>query len=81
MKNKTVVTFQSFEELENHLKNCIHWYSTDNVGQYDIVGITTLLNALLENLQKNTVVNDYKDLKNILSKENIHFLDLLTKSK
>lgn len=81
MNNTTTVTFHSFEALENHLKNCVHWYSTDNVGQYDVVGITTLLNALLENLQKNTHEDDIKDLKTILSKESLKFLELLSKSQ
>lgn len=79
MNNTTTVTFHSFEALKNHLKNCVHWYSTDNVEQYDLVGITTLLNALLENLQKNTHVDDIKDLKTILSKESLKFLELLSK--
>lgn len=81
MNNTTTVTFHTFEELENHLKNCIHWNSTDNVEQYDVVGITTLLNALLENLQKNTNKHDSKDLRTILSNESLNFLELLSKSK
>ena len=79
--NNATVTFNSFEALENHLKNCIHWYSTENVGQYDIVGISTLLNALLENLEKNTYEHDSKDLRTILSKESLKFLELLSKSQ
>ena len=79
--NNATVTFNSFEALENHLKNCIHWYSTENVGQYDIVGITTLLNALVENLEKNTNEDDSKDLRTILSKESLKFLELLSKSQ
>lgn len=81
MNNTIEVTFNSFEDLENHLKNCIHWYSTENVGQYDATGITILLNALLENLQKNTHEDDIKDLKAILSKESLKFLTLLSKSQ
>ncbi|MVO08531.1 hypothetical protein GOQ30_05050 [Flavobacterium sp. TP390] len=74
MNFKEKITFASFEDLENHLKNCIHWYSTENVGQFDTVGITILLNALVENLRKNTSYTTSKDLKNILSQENRNYL-------
>lgn len=81
MNNTKEIKFTTFEELENHLKNCIHWNSTNNVELYDVVGITTLLNALLENLQKNTNKHDSKDLRKILSKESLKFLKLLSKSQ
>jgi len=74
MDCKEKITFASFEDLENHLKNCIHWYSTENVGQFDTVGITILLNALVENLRKNTSDTTSKDVKNILSQENRNYL-------
>ncbi|WP_130733555.1 hypothetical protein [Flavobacterium sp. J27] len=74
MDFKEKITFTSFEDLENHLKNCIHWYSTENVGQFDTVGITILLNALVENLRKNTSDTTSKDLKTILSQENRNYL-------
>ncbi|MGH1385627.1 hypothetical protein [Kordia sp.] len=67
----------SFKELENHLRTCIHWNSTENVGQYDTVGITTLLVALLDNLEMNTHESQYEDLKEMLSKQNIEFLKQL----
>ena len=75
MKHQLI--FNSYEELEHHLQNCIHWHTTENVGQYDTVGITTLLSALLNNLQANTGTHEYQDLKQILTKENINFLKAL----
>ncbi|WP_298518428.1 hypothetical protein [uncultured Kordia sp.] len=71
--------FNSFEELENHLRNCIHWNATEDIGQYDTVGITTLLVALLENLEENTHESQYEDLKQMLSKQHINFLEKLLK--
>ncbi len=78
MFNTQSLKLHSFEELENHLRNCIHWNSTDVIDQYDTVGITLLLNALLDNLEKKTHESNYEDLKNILDKKNLDFLKKLT---
>ncbi len=77
MFNTQSLKLHSFEELENHLKNCIHWNTTEESGQYDTVGITLLLSALLNNLEKYTHESNYEDLKNIVSNKNINFLKKL----
>lgn len=63
----------SFEELENHLRNCTHWNSTEVAGHYDTVGITTLLIALLDNLEENIHESQYEDLRNMFSKQQVDF--------
>lgn len=75
--SKKKLVFTTFEELENHLRNCVHWHTTENVGNYDTVGITILLSALLDNLEQNTHESLTEDLQQILSGENISFLKSL----
>ena len=73
MKDKRKLIINSYEEFENHLRTCIQWNSNE-VGQYDIVGITNLLSALLDNLNTNVHQSEYENLKEILSNQNIEFL-------
>ncbi len=73
MNNKRKLVINSYEEFENHLRNCIQWDSNE-VGQYDIVGITNLLSAILDNLHINVHQSEIENLREILSSQNIEFL-------
>jgi len=73
MNKKRKLVIDSYEELENHLRSCIQWDSSE-VGQYDIVGITNLLSAILDNLGTNVHQSEFENLKEILSNQNIEFL-------
>ncbi|WP_299438270.1 hypothetical protein [uncultured Aquimarina sp.] len=73
MKNSHKLVLNSNEEFENHLRNCVHWNSTD-VGQYDVIGITGLLSALLDNLNTRCHQSEYENLREILSNQNLEFL-------
>ncbi len=77
MNSKRRLVINSYEEFENHLRECIQW-DTNEVGQYDIVGITNLLSAILDNLNTNVHQSNYESLREILSKQNIEFLRKLT---
>jgi len=73
MDNKRKLVINSYEEFENHLRNCIQW-DTSNVGQYDTVGITNLLSALLDNLNTNIHQSEFENIRKILSNQNFEFL-------
>ena len=81
MENKRKLVVDSYEELEFHLKNCIHWDSTDVAGQYDLVGITGLLSATLDNLRKNTNQSELEDLRELISEDNQEFLKKISGTK
>ena len=78
MNNKTPLCFNSHEELIFHLKNCVHWNSTE-IDNYDFVGISLLLDALLDNLSSNTLPHEYEELRNIISNKSLEFLKNVTK--
>ena len=73
MEDKRTLIINSYEEFENHLKNCIQWDSNE-VGPYDIIGITNLLSAILDNLSTNIHQSELKDIREVLSNNNIEFL-------
>ncbi|WP_132796037.1 hypothetical protein [Tenacibaculum skagerrakense] len=55
------------------MRNCIQWDSNE-FGPYDIVGITNLLSAILDNLSTNINQSEFEDIREILSSNNIEFL-------
>jgi|GEM_PF-5853246 len=73
MNNKRELVFNSYEEFKSHLRDCIQWNSTE-VGQYDIVGITQLLSAILDNLNTNIHQFEYQNVREILSNQNVEFV-------
>lgn len=76
MNNKRKLVISSYEEFEHHLRSCIQWDSSD-VGQYDVVGITHLLSAILDNLNANVHHSEIENIKEILSHQNLKFLKKL----
>ncbi|MGY3795821.1 hypothetical protein [Aquimarina sp. 433] len=78
MNNKNKLVIDSYEEFEKHLRNCIQWNSTD-VDQYDVVGITGLLSAILDNLDSNIHQSEFENLRDILSNQNFKFFKKSTK--
>ena len=77
---KGKLILNTYEDLEHHLRNCIHWDFTE-VGQYDLIGITGLLSALLDNLGNNVHDSVLEDIKDVLSEKNIEFLKRLLNAK
>lgn len=73
MDYKRKLVINSYKELQDHLRRCIQWDSNE-AGQYDIVGITNLLSAILDNLNTNIHQSEFENLREILSNQNIEFL-------
>ena len=77
---KGKLILKTYEDLEYHLRNCNHWDFTE-VGQYDLIGITGLLSALLDNLDNNVHDSVLEDVKDVLTGKNIEFLKRLLNAK
>jgi len=59
------LSFNSYKELLSHLRNCIHWDSTDpevTGGNYDFVGVVYMMLACLDNLRENALEAELKDI-------------------
>ncbi len=63
----------SFEDLEERLKN---WINFSGEGDYDFIGMMYLLKACLYNLRKYSLSADFEDLEDILSKEEVEFINI-----
>ena len=72
MEDKRILIFNSYEEFENHLRSCTQWDSNEG-GPYDIIGITNFLSAILDNLSTNINQSEFKNIKEVLSNNNIEF--------
>lgn len=77
-KNNHSLKFENFQELEDHLRNCAQWNSRDSVP-YDLVGITNLLSAILDNLGRNLIDDDIDEIREILTAENLALMDKIKK--
>ena len=76
MKSNEQLIFKTFESLQAHLRNCVQWNSLE-LGSYDIIGLTTLLSSLLENIGEKAHEEDFEEIRSILSKSNLEFLKKL----
>lgn len=59
------LSINSYEELLSHLRNCIHWDSTDlkvTGRHYDFVGIVDMMLACLDNLRENALEAELEDI-------------------
>ncbi len=73
----TELKFASYEELLEHLRTCHHWYTSKPEGQYDLVGVTHLFLACLDNLRANAPYIELKEITDCFEEDQKEFFGQL----